>query len=120
MTLLMMLLRDCVLKTSFGKTITLIDGNTIIPASGNVVVTNSTADSILRLRLYQGDSAIAAKNAYIGTLEYDYGRVMEVDSGIVKVTANVTRDGIIKLAAEQLLLGCCIISGNTAAKQVGI
>lgn len=30
---------------------------------------------------------------------------MEVDSGIVKVTANVTRDGIIKLAAEQLLLG---------------
>lgn len=96
--------RLCI-EDSFGKTITLIDGNTIIPASGNVVVTNSTADSILRLRLYQGDSAIAAKNAYIGTLEYDYGRVMEVDSGIVKVTANVTRDGIIKLAAEQLLLG---------------
>lgn len=96
--------RLCI-EDSMGKTVTVIDGNTILPASGSVIMSNATQDSELRLRLFQGDSAIAANNAYIGTLVYDYHRVMDIESGIVKVTANVSRDGIIKLAAEQLLLG---------------
>lgn len=96
--------RLCI-EDSLGKTITIIDGNTILPATGSIVCSNSTTDTELRLRLYQGDSVIAAKNAYIGSMAYQYGREVPAGSGMVKVTANVSRDGIVKLMAEQLLLG---------------
>lgn len=96
--------RLCI-EDSIGKTITIIDGNTILPAVGSVVCTNAVTDTELRLRVFQGDSVIAAKNAYIGVMVYKYGREVPADSGMVKVTAEVSRDGIVKLSAEQLLLG---------------
>lgn len=96
--------RLCI-EDSEGKTITIIDANTMLPAKGSIVCTNSTRDSELRLKLYQGDSFIASKNAYVGTLVYKYGRVVDVDSGMVEVVAEVTRDGIVKLSAQELLRG---------------
>lgn len=96
--------RLCI-EDSEGKTITIIDANTMLPARGSIVCSNATRDSELRLKLYQGDSFIASKNAYVGTLVYRYGRVVEIDSGMVEVVAEVTRDGIVKLSAQQLLLG---------------
>ena len=96
--------RLCI-EDSMGKTITIIDANTILPAKGSIVCTNAVKDTELRLRLYQGDSVIASRNAYIGTLVYKYGREVDADSGLVEVTAEVSRDGIVKLKAQQLLMG---------------
>ncbi|MBQ2885856.1 MAG: Hsp70 family protein [Alphaproteobacteria bacterium] len=96
--------RLCI-EDNMGKTITILDSNTILPASGSIVCSNSDRSSELRVKLYQGDSIIASKNSYIGTLVYDYKREMEAESGIVNIEVDVNRDGVVKLKAYQLLLG---------------
>ena len=59
----------------------------------------------MRLKLYQGDSIVARNNSYIGTLVYDYGRVVNTKDGVVEVTVEVSNDGIILLSANEILFG---------------
>ena len=59
----------------------------------------------MQLRLYQGDSLIAENNDYIGTLKFDYGRVVEADGGLVDVIVDVTGDGVVTLSAAEVLFG---------------
>lgn len=103
--------RDCVedvtkrlcIEDSNGKSITIIDSNSIIPCRNTVTVNNSEKSDRLCLRLYQGDSLVAKKNDYIGTLEFDYGHEVAPDEGLVEVTVEVSNDGIISLTAEDVL-----------------
>lgn len=96
--------RLCI-EDSKGTSLTIIDSNTVLPCENTITVANSKDTNILLLKLYQGDSIIAKKNAYIGTLKYDYEREVKADEGFVEVTVNVTRDGIISLSACEPLFG---------------
>ena len=57
--------------------LTVIASNTIVPCKDSIIVSNAKKSNSLSIRLYQGDSVNSEKNAYIGTLIYDYGRVVE-------------------------------------------
>lgn len=87
-----------------GKTIQIIANNTTIPCSGSILVHNSDKSDELRLRLYQGDSILAANNDYVGTMKYRFDRVLEPGEAYVEVTVNVDRNGVILLSAEDLSL----------------
>lgn len=96
--------RLCIEDAS-GKTITIIESNSIIPCTNSIVVSNSTTSNKLSLKMYQGDALMAEKNYYIGTLEYNFNRVVEKDAGIVEVIVSVSRDGIVSLKACEVLYG---------------
>ena len=96
--------RLCIEEAS-GKSITIIESNTIIPCKSTITVSNSEDCDTLRLKLYQGDSIVARNNSYIGTLVYDYGRVVNTKDGVVEVTVEVSNDGIILLSANEILFG---------------
>lgn len=96
--------RLCIEEAS-GKSITIIESNTIIPCRSTITVSNSEDCDKLRLKLYQGDSIIAKNNSYIGTLIYDYGHIVNAQEGIVEVTVEVSADGIILLSANEILFG---------------
>lgn len=91
------------IEDAYGRGITIIEANTVVPCKGTVVVSNGKKSDVLSLKLYQGDSLIAANNDYIGTLRYDYGRVVEEGTGMVEVTVHVGLDGIITLEASDVL-----------------
>lgn len=88
-----------------GGTQTIIEENTIVPCKNRVTVSNSSECDYLELRLYQGDSLIAKNNAYIGTLRFEYGRVVAEDEGLVDVSVEVTGDGVVVLSASEVLFG---------------
>ena len=90
--------RLCIKEVN-GKSVTVIEANTMVPCKSSITVRNNKTDRYLNLRLYQGDSIIAENNAYIGTLVYDYGREVEAKEGVVEVFVEVQRDGVIKLSA---------------------
>lgn len=94
--------RLCIADYS-GKTITVIESNTVIPCESKVIVQNNTPSSKLKLRLYQGDSIMAKKNDYIGMMVYDYGREVPADEGVVEVTVRVAHDGVVSLSACEVL-----------------
>ena len=96
--------RLCIEDAS-GRSITIIDSNTIVPCCNTIIVSNKEESDKLLLKLYQGDSIMARNNAYIGTLVYDYCEVMAPDEGVVEVTAEVSADGVISLAAYNILYG---------------
>lgn len=96
--------RLCIAE-KYNGTMTVIEANSLVPAVGSVIVSNSERDTRLKLRLYQGDQVMPEKNEYIGTLLYDYKTEMEAGEGLVKVTVKVDRDGIVRLSAQQILLG---------------
>lgn len=94
--------RLCI-EDSSGKSITIIEHNKRVPCIGRITVSNEGRTDRLQLRLYQGESLIARNNAYVGTLDFDYFREVEPNEGLVEVVAEVTRDGVIKLSASDVL-----------------
>lgn len=54
----------------------------------------------LELSVYQGDSIMVEGCEFLGNMNYDYGRIMEPNKGIVNVTLTVSRDGTIELKAK--------------------
>ena len=90
------------IEDSLGKSIFLIEANTIVPCSGETTVRNSMTSSTLSLKIYQGDSIIAAHNDYAGTMVYEYGEEVEAGEGLVAVTAEVSIDGVITIKARDI------------------
>lgn len=86
-----------------GKAVVIIPANTTIPCEKTKIVTNSNKTDTLRVKLYQGNSAIAANNEYIGYLEYKYDFVKEAGEGDVEVTVKVDSNGIITLEVEDIV-----------------
>lgn len=89
-------------EDSAGRTIEIIKNNMTIPCKGTAFVHNTDKSDELRLRLYQGDSIMAAKNDYIGSLVYKFDQVMEPGEGYVEVGVSVDRDGVIVLSAKDI------------------
>lgn len=77
--------------------------NSKVPITDTLMVTNPVESSGLELKLYQGDSALAVNNEYIGTLRYDFGEVKEVNTANVKITVSVASDGVISFKAKEPL-----------------
>lgn len=92
------------IQTNVGTMLTIIEAGTIVPCTNRIVVDNPVKAEVLNLNLYQGNDIIAVNNDYIGQLQYDYGRMMEAEEGIVEVTVSVSMDGIITLTAMDPLL----------------
>lgn len=86
-----------------GMSITVIEKNTTIPITETMTVSNSIRSDKLEIRLYQGDSITAASNDYIGTLVYNYDKVMEPEEGFVDISVTVDRDGRISLMGTDVL-----------------
>ncbi len=96
--------RLCI-EDAYGSTITLIDKNTTIPTEATSMVSNNVDSQTLELNLYQGDSILASGCDYIGTLIYDYGRVMKANDGYVEVKITVGYDGRVSLMCSDLFTG---------------
>lgn len=94
-----------VIESDTGKGITVISANSIIPIEEEIVVYNSVESDKLILDLYQGNAIMCTDNDYIGTLVYDYGRVVPAGDGYITVTVKVNIDGIITLSGTDMLTG---------------
>lgn len=88
-----------------GQSLTIIDSNTNVPCRNSIIVRNSREGNTLVLKLYQGDSIIATQNEYIGSMVYDFERKVEANEGLVEVTVDVARDGVIALSAMEVMFG---------------
>lgn len=86
-----------------GKAVVIIPANTNIPCKKTKIVVNSDETDVLRVRLYQGNSAIAKNNEYIGYLEYKYSDVIPAGLGDVEVTVSVDISGFITLEVEDIV-----------------
>lgn len=86
-----------------GRAVVIIPANTTIPCSKTKIVTNSNDTDTLRVRLYQGNSAIASNNEYIGYLEYNYDEFKKAGEGDVEVTISVDISGFITLEVEDII-----------------
>ena len=93
------------IEDNYGKSVVIIEANSIVPTEGKIIVSNSERSDKLRLNLYQGDSFVARNNAYIGTLVYCYDEETEAGQGIVEVTVTVAHDGVISLSACDIVTG---------------
>lgn len=87
------------IELSTGMTETIIEKNTTIPAVESYLITNDESTRYINLNLYQGDGIMASQNSYIGTLVYDYGKVIEKGAGVVDVEIRVDRNGHVTLLA---------------------
>lgn len=90
------------IEDSAGRTIEIIKNNMTIPCKGTTFVHNTDRTDELKLRLYQGDSIMAANNDYIGSMVYKFDQVMEPGEGYVEVGVFVDRDGVIVLSAKDI------------------
>jgi molecular chaperone DnaK (HSP70) len=88
-----------------GRSITVIDDNSIVPCENAITIFNSQKGSVLSLRFYQGAELFAKNNEYIGTMEYNYQDVQEAGQGAVSVTVSVSADGIVSVSAYEVLYG---------------
>lgn len=86
-----------------GRSATIIEKNTTIPVTETITVSNGIRSDKLEIRLYQGDSIVAANNDYIGTLVYKYDKVMEPEEGFVDISVTVDRDGRVSLIGTDVL-----------------
>ncbi len=86
-----------------GMTLTVIDANTHVPCRNSIIVKNSSASDRLILRVYQGNSIFAADNEYVGSMEFMFDSVQPAGSVSVEVTMTVRVDGVIRLAAVDVL-----------------
>lgn len=86
-----------------GMSATIIEKNTTIPVTETITVSNGISSDKLEIRLYQGDSIVAANNDYIGTLVYQYDKVMEPEEGFVDISVTVDRDGRVSLVGTDVL-----------------
>lgn len=88
---------------SNGTVRNIIPKDSKIPITEKLLVTNPEDTDKLRIELYQGDSILAANNEGIGTLIYDYGKVMKTGESQLTITISVDTDGIITFKAKELL-----------------
>lgn len=86
-----------------GLSVTIIEKNTTIPVTETTTVSNGIRSDKLEIRLYQGDSLVAANNDYIGTLVYKYDKVMDPEEGFVDISVTVDRDGRVSLVGTDVL-----------------
>lgn len=86
-----------------GKAVVIIPANTNIPCKKTKIVVNSDDTDTLRVKLYQGNSAIAKNNEYIGYLEYKYSDTIPAGLGDVEVTVSVDISGFITLEVEDIV-----------------
>ena len=82
-----------------GLTETVIPANSQIPTSDTFIGNNSEETDRLIINLYQGDDLTEKAENYIGTLEYNYGRIVKANEGIVEIKVSVDRNGMISLQA---------------------
>lgn len=87
------------IEMSTGMTETIIEKNTTIPTSETYLISNNEDTRYINLNLYQGDEVMASQNSYIGTLVYDYGKVMPKGTGVVDVEVRIDRNGQVTLLA---------------------
>lgn len=90
------------LELDTGVTETIIESNSAIPISESYIVSNTETTRYLNINLYQGDAIMAIENSYIGTLIFDYGRVVEKGQGPVDVEVKVDRNGTVTLEATDI------------------
>lgn len=86
-----------------GKAVVIIPANTNIPCKKTKIVVNSNDTNILKVKLYQGNSAISKNNEYIGYLEYKYSDIIPTGQGDVEVTVSVDISGFITLEVEDIV-----------------
>ncbi len=91
------------LGMSDGTVKVIIPNNSKVPISDFTTVTNPVESDGINLRVYQGDSVLACNNECIGILVYEFGETLPALKAHVKVTIEVTLDGIVKLRAKQTL-----------------
>lgn len=80
----------------------IIPQNSKVPIEEDVMLTNPTEVDKLILSLYQGDSGFIQNQDYIGTLTYDYGRMVAPRAGNVIVTVLVESSGRVKLTCKEI------------------
>ena len=83
----------------------IIEQDTPVPAEGNITATNHDFTDVLRIKLYQGTELLCSKNDYIGTLEFNYGRMVEPGEGAVDITVTIDVNGIVELVGIDLCSG---------------
>ena len=81
----------------------IIPRNSKIPVSDTTIAYNHIESSKLRATLWQGDNLLTSDNEFIGTLLYDYGRVVAPGEGEVIVGVSVDADGTIHFSCKELL-----------------
>ena len=88
--------------------------DTPLPATGEILLVNPESCKVLEVDLYQGDDCIVSNNDYIGTLEFDYGEMVEEGAGVVNVSITVDTNGIVNLTGNDLR------TGNTQSIQLRV
>lgn len=86
-----------------GTSYVIIPRNSKVPVEETTVVTNPVETDELTVRLWQGDAVMAEDNEYIGSLVYNYGRVVPPEEGTVIVGIRVESDGSIYFSCRELL-----------------
>lgn len=87
---------------SDGTVLMVVQPNSNIPIEEETIVSNPVETERLIVKLYQGDSGLISGNSEIGTLIYDYGKVMAPRVGVVIVTVSVESSGMVKLTCKEL------------------
>ena len=93
------------IENADGTMETIIDGGTILPVEGEIIASNTEDTDTLIIKLYQGDSGFAAGCDYIGTLEYNYDKVIRKGEGTIVIKVYVDKSGLITLTGSDMLLG---------------
>ena len=96
--------RLCI-KLDDGRTQTIIASNSLIPCRASVPVVNHEASTKASIELFQGDAILAKDNTYIGTLEFEYGRLVEKGEGFINVDVSVDLNGVITLSCYEPIFG---------------
>lgn len=91
------------IERATGGAIVIIPANSKIPVQDSIPVTNVGETDTLDVKLYQGNSAVESSNEFIGRLRYPYGEVKNPNEGLVVVTVNIERSGIIHLSCKEVL-----------------
>lgn len=86
-----------------GITETIIEKNSTIPIAESYLASNTEDTQFLNINLYQGDGIMAVENSYIGTLVYNYGRIVPKGQGPVEIEIKVDRNGNVTLQATDLV-----------------
>ena len=80
---------------------TIIPSGSKLPISETVMVTNPDSSMGLEISLYQGESSLVKNNDKIGSLKYDFDRVMECRTANVEVMVKVDISGFITFSAKE-------------------
>ena len=84
-----------------GEVDRLIPAGTKLPAKETKMLYNPVESHYLDLEVCQGDNILASLNTSIGKISYDYGKFKEARKGSVKVTLEVSADGVITIRAKE-------------------